>query len=346
MMKIFTQLASLGSKLVVGGLAGCELVTCLTATQNFSEKIPPQDECEAAQTKFSEKPTDVDLFASFLLDCVKARQRSDKERAAKGTKGKKGYSNVTIEQDDASPPAASSHGDKASGSARPAARDNTPDATMLPGARRGKRSAPEMASNAAAEAAAPRVASEFEQPLTQLVPDQSLKGAEVEVLQKWTRTELECAQQRLTEFTEALDTDTEESVLPQYKALVLSFPQELLAAFGIEANHDKASARTKVPAKAKMQQFVQKLTEVCRTAQAVIPPTPVPLWDLDESEEERQPAKKVAKSAEEPAVEVHQEQDVPEEPVDNEADSPAASEDQPVPTEEADAVDAGTVPRA
>ncbi len=30
MMKIFTQLASLGSKLVVGGLAGCELVTCLT----------------------------------------------------------------------------------------------------------------------------------------------------------------------------------------------------------------------------------------------------------------------------------------------------------------------------
>jgi len=143
-----------------------------------------------------------------------------------------------------------------------------------------------------------------------------------------------------------LDTDTEESVLPQYKALVLSFPQDLLAAFRIEANHDKASARTKVPAKAKMQQFVQKLTEVCRTAQAVIPPTPVPLWDLDESEEERQPAKKVAKSAKEPAVEVHQEQDVPKEPVDNEADSPAASEDQPVPTEEADAVDAGTVPRA
>ncbi len=251
---------------------------------------------------------------------------------------------MTIEQDEASAPAASSHGGKDSGSARPASRESTPDATMLPRARRGKRSASQTASNAAAEAASPRVASEFEQPLTQLVPEQSLKGAELEVLQKWTRMELECAQDRLTEFTDTFATD--ECSLPQYKALVLAFPEELLAAFGIQANHDKAAARTKVPAKATMQQFAQKLTEVCRTAQAVIPPTPVPLFDLDDSEEDKQPVKKVAKSAEEPGVDVYDEPEVPKEPDDGDAESPVASGGEAAQTAAGEAVDVETSARA
>ncbi len=308
MMKTFGQLASLGAKLAVAGLAGCELVTCLSAPKNLSEKLPPQEECEAAQAQFTENSTDVEVFASFLLACVQARHRAEKERAAKGKKGKKGYSAVTIEQDEDSAPAAPSHRGKSSGSPRPASTESTPEPTVPPRARRGKGLTSETAPSAAAEPAGRRAAAVFEQPLSKTVPDQRIEAAELEVLQKWTRPALDDAQVLLKDFSDAVAAD--ECSLPQYKALVLAFPEELLAAFGIQATHVKTTGRKKAPSKAIMQQLAQKLWEVCRAAQEVIPPQLVPstslALDLDDSEEETEPVKKAAKSDEDPGVETQQ----------------------------------------
>ena len=125
-----------------------------------------------------------------------------------------------------------------------------------------------------------------------------------ELLQKWTRPALDDAQVVLTDFTDTLATD--ECSLPQYKALVLAFPEELLAAFGIQATHVKTTGRKKAPSKTIMQQLAQKPCKVCRADQEVISPqffqnTSFTLV-LDDSKEETKPVKKVAKSAEDPGV--------------------------------------------
>ena len=314
MMKTFGQLASLGAKLAVAGLAGCELVTCLSAPKNLSEKLPPQEECEVTQAQFSDNATDAEVFANFLLACVQARHRAEKERAAKGKKGKKGYCGVTIEQDEALPPAAPSHRGKSSGSPRPASTESTPEPTVPPRARRGKGLTSETAASAAAEPADGRAAAVFGQPVSEIVPEQQMEPAQLEVLQKWTRPALDAAQVLVTNFSHAVAAD--ECSLPQYKALVLAFPEELLAAFGIQATHVKTAARQKAPSKTLMQQLAQKLSEVCRAAQEVIPPQLHPstslaldALDLDDSDEDEEPVKKVAKSVEDPGVETY---DAPE----------------------------------
>ncbi len=269
LMMSFSGMASLGAKMVVAGLAGAELTTCIAALQNFSEKVPPQPGCDAEQAGFVKDPTGDDVFASFLHKALEERFKAERERISKGAKKGKGKGNVTIEADlgdypfgdaAAARPAARGQGKAAPGGSLP--QPTTPAAFAKP--LRGK---------------APRAADE--------APDEILTA-----LQAWNRPAFDMAGELLRSFSAALSDGT--ATVQDFKALVLAYPEEVLAAFRVKASHEKIAARTTLPGHDTLTAFATKLTEIIATAADVIPPSPVlevpatVALDLDDEEEPKE----------------------------------------------------------